>query len=282
MKKILLSLSGLLVAFISFSQDKEAKSFVSPAFETSILFDNSTTSSPFKGSYEFEIHHRFGKINNGITDLFGVYAPSNIRMGLNYGVTDRLMVGFGTIKDKKLQEFQGKYAILRQTDGGEMPVSVSLYGNAVIDAGPKENFYGDDENDYKFSHRMSYFSQLIIARSFGYKYSVQVAPTYMFFKAVEKGRENANFGIHVGGKANVYGSASIIAEYNTILTKQPDSNFDPKPSLAYGIELNSGTHIFQIFATNYKAITGQHNFLFNTNDFTISEYMIGFNITVRF
>jgi len=280
MKKILLSLSGLLIAFTSFSQDKEAKSYESQAFETSILIDNSTTASPFKGSYEFEIHHRFGKINNGITDLFGVYAPSNIRMGLNYGVSDRLMLGYGTTKDKKLQDFQGKYAILRQTTGGEMPVSVSFYGNAVLDARPKENFYGDDEKDYKFSHRMSYFSQLIISRRFSYKYSVQVAPTFMYFNAIEKGRENANFGIHAGGKANVYGSISIIGEFNTILTEQPD--FETKPSLAYGLELNSGTHIFQVFATNYAAIIGQHNFMYNTNDFASSEFMLGFNITVRF
>ncbi|MCF8391898.1 MAG: DUF5777 family beta-barrel protein [Bacteroidales bacterium] len=276
MKKILLSLSGLLIAFVSFSQD--AKSFERPAFETSILIDNQTVATPFKGSLEFEIHHRFGKMNNGITDLYGVYAPSNIRLGFNYGFTDKLMLGFGTTKDYKLQDFQWKYLLLQQTTGGEMPVTVSYYGNAVLDARSDDSFGPADQ--YKFIHRFSYFSQIIVARRFSYKYSLQVAPSMFYYNAVEVGRENLNFGIHAGGKANVIGSASVIAEYDYLFTEQP--GFETKPNLALGVEIGTGTHVFQIFASNYSNIINQRNLLYNTNDFASGEFLLGFNITVRF
>ena len=90
MKKILLIIPGLLICFLTFSQNEEVKKeYEYPAFETSILIDNQTVVTPFKGTYEFEIHHRFGKMSNGITDLYGVYAPSNIRMGFNYGLSKK-------------------------------------------------------------------------------------------------------------------------------------------------------------------------------------------------
>jgi hypothetical protein len=54
--------------------------------------------------------------------LYGIYAPSNIRLGFNYGITSKLTVGFGTEKNNKMQEFLLKYAILSQNRGGTIPV----------------------------------------------------------------------------------------------------------------------------------------------------------------
>ena len=86
------------------------------------------------------------------------------------------MIGAGTTKDYKLQDLQWKYAILQQTRSGSMPVSVSYYGNMVIDARSKDNF--GPEASYRDIHRLSYFTQLIIARKFNLKYSFQVAPGF--------------------------------------------------------------------------------------------------------
>ena len=227
MKKILLIIPGLLICFLTFSQKEEVKKeYEYPAFETSILIDNQTVVTPFKGTYEFEIHHRFGKMSNGITDLYGVYAPSNIRMGFNYGLSKKIMLGIGTTKDYKLQDLQWKYLLLQQTKSGGMPVSVSYFGNVVIDARGNDAF--GPEEDYTFTHRFSYFTQLIVARRFNHKYSLQVAPSFIYYNAIEEGRENANFGIHAGGRAKVIGEMSVIAEYDYLLTDQP--GYDIKPN----------------------------------------------------
>lgn len=278
MKKIIALLLGLFMLIPAFSQDEEEDKPERPAFETSILIDNQTVVSPLKGSFEFQIHHRFGKVNNGITDIFGIYAPSNIRLGLNYGINDRIMVGYGTTKDYKLQDLQWKYALLRQTRSGSMPVTVSYYGNVVLDARGKESF--GPEEQFREIHRFSYFTQLIVARRFSLKYSAQLAPSFIYYNAVPIGMKNANFGFHASGRAKVLGSASIIAEYDQLLTSQ--ENFDPKPNLALGVEIGTATHAFHIFAANYSQIINQRNLLYNTNDFSNGDFLLGFNITVRF
>lgn len=283
MKKYSLLILSLVLLLPVYAQDDDQDLKPErPAFETSILIDNQTVVSPYKGGFEFEIHHRFGVVNNGISDIFGIYAPSNIRLGFNYGLTDKIMLGLGTTKDYKLQDFQWKYSILQQNRGGSIPVTLSYYGNVVLDARSKENeTFGPDEN-FKEMHRFSYFTQLIVAKRFNMKYSLQVAPTFIYYNAVQTGLKNANFGIHAGGRAKVLGGTSIIAEYDQLITKQDDSELDPKPNLAIGLEFGTATHAFQVFAANFSQIIGQRNLLYNQNDFMEGDILLGFNITVRF
>ena len=279
-------LSIALVLFLGipvFAQEEdEGKLPVRAPFETSILIDNHTVVSPPKGALEFQIHHRFGTVKNGITDIFGIYAPSNIRLGFLYGITDKIMVGLGTTKDYKLQDFQAKYAIIQQTRNGKIPVSLSYYGNMVIDARDKKDDPFGPKAEFKEMHRLSYYSQLLVARKFGEKFAFQLAPGFIYYNALQTGLKNANFTIHAGGRAQVIGFNSIIVEYNQLLTQQPDSSMQPKPGLSAGVELGTSTHCFQIFISNTSQIIGQRNLLYNTNDFTKGELHFGFNITVRF
>ncbi len=278
MKSLIAFALTFLLIMPVFSQDENEDKPVRSPFETSLLIDNQTIVSPYKGGLQFEIQHRFGTVKNGITDIFGIYAPSNIRLALNYGITDRLMIGAGTTKDYKLQDIQWKYAILQQTRSGSVPLAISYYGNMVIDARSKDNF--GPEESFRDIHRLSYFTQLIFARKFSYRYSLQVAPGFIYYNSVQEGLQNANFSIHAGGRARVAGPISILAEYDQLLTQQ--DAFDPKPNLAAGIEIGTATHAFQIFFANYSGIINQRNLLYNTNDFTEGDYRLGFNITVRF
>jgi hypothetical protein len=252
-------------------------------FGTGLLIDNQTVETTYKGRLELNIHHRFSLIEN-YHNLFGIYGAANTRLGLNYGITDRLMVGIGTTKDYKLQDLQWKYLILRQTEDNSMPVSLSYYGNIVADAEKKDAF--GPEASFKEIHRLSYFTQLILARKFGEKFSAQIAPSVAYFNAVPVASdtsryENLNFGISAGARYNLFGAHSVIVEYDQLLTKQTIQE-QPKPNLAFGWEINTATHTFQIFAANYSQIISQRNLLFNTNDFAKGKYLIGFNITVRF
>ncbi len=286
MKKILIILSLSLILVPVFSQEETAgPELVTNTFNAATLIENQTVVSPYKGGLELMIHHRFSLIED-IKNLYGIYGAANTRLGLNYGISDRIMLGAGTTKDYKLQDIQWKYAILRQTADNSMPVSLSYYGNMVIDARADENF--GPEESYKFMHRLSYFTQLIIARKFGEKLSLQVAPSAAYFNSVPiysdtTGYKNFNLGIHAGGRYNFVGNHSIMLEYDQLLTKQDLSDEDhPKPNLALGWEINTPTHAFQLFVTNYSNIINQYNLLYNTNDLTDWEFLVGFNITVRF
>jgi len=263
------------------AEDKSAP--VRFTFETGILIDNQTVATPYKGGLELQIHHRFSLIEN-YHNLFGIYGAANTRLGLNYGITDRIMLGIGTTKDYKLQDIQWKYLLLRQKEDNSMPVSLSYYGNLVLDLQRKEVF--GPVASYKDLHRLSFFNQLILARKFNDVFSLQVAPSVIYFNAVpqytnELRYKNLNFGISAGAKATVVGSQSIIIEYDQLLTKQ-DLEEQPKPNLSLGWEIGTATHAFQVFVANYSQIIYQRNLLFNTNDFTKGDYLVGFNITVRF
>jgi hypothetical protein len=263
-------------------QDKSSKP-VRFTFGTSLLVDNHTVESPYKGGLELEIHHRFSTIKN-YHDLFGIYGSANTRLGLNYGITDRLMVGAGTTKDYKLQDIQWKYRILMQTEDNKMPVSLSYYGNIVLDL-RKEDAFGPSAS-YRVIHRLSYFTQLILARKINDMFSVQIAPSLAYFNSVPQytdttGYKNLNFGISAGARANLFGNHSLILEYDQLLTKQ-DLDVQPKPNLALGWEIGTATHTFQVFVANYSQVINQRNLVFNANDFMEGDFLVGFNITVRF
>jgi hypothetical protein len=278
MKKILALLILSLLFIPAFSQDSE--DYPVRLFETSILIDNQTVTTPYKGMLEFEIHHRFGTVNNGIQDLYGLWGPSNIRLGLNYGITDKLMIGIGTAKNYRAQDLAVKYALFRQTTSGSVPVSVTLYGNMGISLLSEEN-YGPSP-DWREIHRLSYMTQAIIGRQFTDKFSLQVAPTFIWFNAVETGYKNANYGISAGARYNVFGSHSIMVEYDQLFNKQENEDYNSKPQLAFGWEIGTATHAFQIFFANYKDILGQYNFVYNQNAIGEGNYLLGLNITVRF
>lgn len=278
MKKILALLILTLLFIPAFSQESE--DYPVRLFETSILIDNQTVTTPFKGMLEFEIHHRFGTVNNGLTDLYGIWGPANIRLGLNYAINDRLMIGAGTAKNYRAQDLAVKYALFRQTSSGSMPVSVTLYGNMGINCLSEENF--GPAHDWREIHRLSYFTQVLVARKFGEKLSLQVAPTFIWLNAVEEGYKNANYGFSAGAKYNVVGSHSIIMEYDQLLNKMDNEELNPKAQFALGWEISTATHAFQLFFANYKDILGQYNFVYNQNSISDFNYLLGLNITVRF
>lgn len=286
MKKALLVLFFAALIIPAFAQDQAAEKSSDPVsytFGTGILIDNQTVETPYKGGLVLQIHHRFSTIEN-YHNLFGIYGSANTRMGLNYGVTDKLMVGVGTTKDYKLQDIQWKYLILQQTQDNSMPVSLSYYGNFVADL-RKEDAFGPADR-YKEIHRLSYFTQLIVARKLNDRFSVQLAPSVTYFNAVPvysdtTGYKNLNFGISAGAKMNITGDHNLILEFDQLLTKQ-DLDEQPKPNLAFGWERSTATHTFQLFVANYSQIINQRNLVFNTNDFTKGDFLFGFNVTVRF
>jgi hypothetical protein len=288
MKKFLIVLSlSLYITSLFAQQDttqtNEKSKPVRFTFGTGILIENQTIATPFKGQLEMEIHHRFSLIKN-YHDLFGIYGSANTSIGLNYGITDRLMIGVGTTKDYQLQDIQWKYQILQQKEDNSMPISVSYYGNIVIDARSKDAF--GPAASYKSIHRLSYFTQIIIARKLTDKISLQVAPSLTYYNSVPQtsdstGYKNLNLGLSAGARINVFGNQSLILEYDQLLTRQ-NIDVQPKPNLSLGWEIGTATHTFQIFATNYNQIINQRNLVYNTNDFKKGEYLIGFNITIRF
>jgi len=275
----ILFIAGLLLFVLSVSSlfaqaDQKDNSPIEPPFSTIRLIDDQTTVNLLKGSLSLEISHRFSEIKD-IKNLYGIYGSANTRLAMNYGITDRIMAGFGTTRDYKLQDFEWKVNLLSQTNSYSMPISLSYHGNMVIDARSKDNF--GPEGEYNFMHRMSYLTELIASSKFG-PLSLQVVPTFAYFNGVAQGFNNINYGVSFGARAQVLGYHSIIFEYG-----QPISQHDAleaKPNVSLGVEIGTGTHSFRIFVANYNDIVKQRNMFFNTNDPMEGNFRFGFNISV--
>jgi len=249
-----------------------------PAFESSFIIDNPTNILFNKNTLEIQMSHRFGLINGGTNDLAGIWAPANIRIGASYAINDRVTVGYGTTKFDRLQDFNLKVALFRQTRSGSMPVSVSYYGNFTIDAHKKENFS-------LRQHRYSYFNQLIIARRFTRLLSIQIAPSISHYNLVESRMRNDVIGLSVGGRYKVSPQTAILVDYSQPFIHHLDGvSFDNDPLAGYsiGVEFATSGHAFQLFISNMNGIVPQKNYMFNHNDFFKGDFLIGFNITRKY
>ncbi|KAA9041085.1 hypothetical protein FW778_03325 [Ginsengibacter hankyongi] len=269
---------------------------VKNTFNSVWILDNQTVMVPVKGTFEADIQHRFGTVENGAKDVWGIYASANMRIGFNYAPVNNLYLGFGLTKNDLLWDGSAKYAIIKQTKG-KYPVSVTYYGNI----GYKSIA---DPSHFLFTYqteRFSFFNELLVARKVSDKLSVQVGagishqnsvPGYYAQKDtttfIYKKQKFDMFTASVCARYQLTGVTAIIIGYDQPLTRFPTDN--PHPNLAFGFEFNTSGHTFQLFAGNYSLLNPQQNSLYNANNpfgFTQTggtkvkggQFLIGFNIT---
>lgn len=273
-------------SFAAFGQDTTAMDEpdnrpVRNPFESGTMIDNQTIVIPTAKTLEGVIEHRFGLINaNGISDVYGIYAPSNIRLGVNYSFTDYLMVGYGYTKDRKLMDLRAKVNILNQTRSGSNPIAVTFYGNMGIKCIDEESF---GEN-YKFTNRLSYFAEVIVARKFNDKFSLQLAPSFSHLNSVDSLYEHDKIGLSFSARYKFSPQSSVMLCYNIPLDlegiyENAEPLGKPKPNLGIGWEIATGTHVFQIFAGTANTLSPQYNMMENQNKWQNGEMMFGFTIT---
>src|SRR5688572_27342205 len=292
MRKILAVLIMCFLSVMIFAQSEEITPLpenkpVRNTFESTILIDNQTVEVPVKGTFQFDMQHRFGTIQNGFDDLFGMYAPSNIRMGVHYAPISKLSVGFGFTKANNLLDFNAKYGLLSQMKEGGMPVSVTYFGNFVLD--PRGE---DDREIFHASDRLSFFHQLIIARKFNDWLSLQIAPSLSHYNLqTNRSLKNDHFAVNVSTQIKITSVTSIIAGIDQPITKHTEGNPspNPNPNISLGIQMSTSSHAFQIFLTNYSRLVPQENNFYHQgnyyDDFSSffdnfgERFRLGFNIT---
>lgn len=266
------------------TENTDDKKPVKDAFESNWLLNNQTMLVPFENTLEFDINHRFGIVKNGFDDMLGMYAPSNIRLGLSYTPKKNLQLGAGMTKEAMMFDFNLKWSILQQTRSGSFPVFITYYANMVIEGTENTVLFVDTtgEDYYKFpsyADRFSFFHQLIIGRKFCNWFSMQVAPSYSHYNLIDTIGNNTlkhdNIAVSVGGRIKVTDQMSVIFAYDHPLTAAENV----KPNAALGVEWSTGSHAFQLFLSPYKSIISQRDIVYNKNDFSKKEFVIGFNIT---
>jgi hypothetical protein len=272
---------------------------VKNTFENIWIIDNQTVMVPIKRSFEMDIMHRFGTLGKGYEDFYGIFETSMIRLGFSYVPVKDLLVGVSVARYHMTWEGYAKYAIIKQTKD-KYPVSVSYYGNMAVDTRKKENFYHR-------SDRFLFFNQILVARKFTNKLSVQVGPSvthqnvvqgYLktsgsiadstYRSSVAGEMKHYHFALSISARYKLKQAMSLLFNYDQPITKHPTDN--PNPNLSLGIEFTTSSHAFQLFFTNYYYMIPSQNNLFNKNNpidikgfnditFHHGNFLIGFNIT---
>jgi hypothetical protein len=300
-KNILFIILFSFISTISVAQDvatdttgvKEKDKPVRSPFGSGYLIDAQTTFIPAAHTLEAIIQHKFGPIENGHSDLWGIYAPgSNIRLGLNYVVKKNVQVGIGITKKNMATDLNVKWTIFNQTRKNTCPVAVAFFGNVAVDgrnvsafeSGKVREAFSGPVSEFAFSDRLSYFSQLIIGRKFNDWLSLQAAVSFTHYNSVGTLYDHDKIGVHFNGRIKVSSQGAIIFNYDEPLrikdiSEQHEWTNPSKSNLSFGYEISTGTHVFQIYMGTFSGLIPQDNMMWNQNDISKHQFSIGFNIT---
>ena len=229
-----------------------------------------------EGQLDFRISHRFGELNPGAYDLWGL-DQANIHFSLEYGITNWVMVGLGRGTYEKTFDGFTKFSLLRQSSGERtMPVSVSWLSSMAVNS-----LRWQGPGDLNFWHRVSYVHQLLVGRKFSERFSLGMNPTYVHRNMVATELDpNDLFAAGVGARFKLTKRVSINAEYYYVVPPVNDyrslKTYDP---LSVGFDIETGGHVFQIHLTNSLAMIEKGFIGETTGNWLDGGIHIGFNIS---
>jgi hypothetical protein len=294
MKKFVIILALLLANNLFAQEDllkmmeEEAPSKPTPVFATfkSTRLVNLQTNEQMKAKHiDFRIQHRFQPMQIDKENVYGLYNMFGIdgavmRLGLEYGVTDKLMLGLGRSNIGKTYDLMAKYKILQQTRGKKsMPVSVNYFGNVGITTLE----FADKTRDNFFTSRLSFVHQLIITRKFNDYVSVAITPTMVHQNLVENKLQSHDiYALGLGASIKISRSARFNFEYIPRLNARNDKKLDGTQyydAFAFGLDIETGGHVFQLHFTNGAGLIEQQFISQNTNKLSLNSLRFGFNLS---
>ncbi|MDE3142925.1 MAG: hypothetical protein KGL19_02140 [Bacteroidota bacterium] len=255
----------------------KTRSFVTGTFKATHVVNMQTVEGVAAGALSFVIQHRFGQLNSGAYNFFGL-DNATLRLGLDYGITDRLTAGIGRSSYQKTFDGYLKYKLIRQTDGNnQTPVTVSILGRINYFT---MNFL--DKPYLDLTYRTSYIGQLLIARKFNRALSLQIAPTYLHYNLVPTiSDKNDEFAFGFGGRIKFNKRMSINAEYNYLLPNQTVST-TVYNSFSLGWDIETGGHVFQLILSNSQGLVESQYIGATTDSWGNGGIYFGFNISRNF
>jgi hypothetical protein len=285
MKKVFLNTFLMLASLQLCSQDlldilereaPEIENIVSATFKGTRIVNGHSIENRKNKELEFIISHRFGRVNTGFEELFGL-DQANIRFALEYGLTDDLTVGLGRSSFEKTYDGYLKYSLFKQKTGANaFPFAVSLFGS--IAAKSQKAIPGEERT---FAESLFYVGQVLIAKKVNSSLSVQLTPTYVHRNLVAIDADPHDiFALGFGTRVKVSKRVSLNAEYYQQFDKLESIN--ARNSLAFGVDIESGGHVFQIILSNAITMVEKSFITETTGNFFGGDIHLGFNLSRTF
>jgi hypothetical protein len=258
-----------------FGDVEETTNYDYATFKTTRVVLGQSVENPAPGVLLFLIQHHFGRLNSGAYELWGL-DQATIRLGLEYGINDRLAVGIGRGTYQKTFDGFVKAKILRQSTGRkEMPVTLSYFGSAALNS----LRWQEPERNNFFTSRLSFVHQLLLARKFSPGLSLQLTPTLVHNNLVATTEDkNSVFATGIGGRVKLTNRVSLNAEYFYVFPDQIVSR-EYNNSFSIGFDIETGGHVFQLFFTNSNPIFERGFITETVGQWTDGDIYFGFNIS---
>ncbi len=251
--------------------------YVSATFKSTRIVNGHSVERMSEGQLDFRISHRFGQLNTGAYNLWGL-DQANIHFSLEYGITNWVMVGVGRGTYEKTFDGFTKFSILRQSTGErKMPISVSYFTSMAVNTLKWEV----PNTTLPFWDRTSFVHQLLIGRKFNERFSFELNPTFVHRNMVATELDpNDLFSMGAGARLKLSKRVSINVEYYYVLPPMNDyrsqKTYDP---LSVGFDIETGGHVFQLFLSNSLAMIEKGFIGETTGNWADSGIHFGFNVS---
>ncbi|UOG74116.1 DUF5777 family beta-barrel protein [Hymenobacter tibetensis] len=256
--------------------DSLRREYVTATFKGTRIVNGHSIETPGRGSMLFLISHRFGTLNSGAYEFFGL-DQATIRLGLEYGLTDRLAVGVGRSSLEKTYDGFVKYKVLRQSSGPRpLPVSVTLLATSAV-----STLKFQPQPERSTTSRFTYTYQALLARKFSSNLSVQLMPTLVHRNYVALRRDqNDVYALGAAARQKLTKRVALTAEYYYVLPGNTADDY--RNSLALGFDIETGGHVFQLHFTNSQGMIEKFFIPQTTGNFFDGDIYFGFNISRAF
>lgn len=246
-------------------------------FKGTRLINGHSIENRKQGVLEFLISHRFGRLNDGVDELFGL-DDSNIRIALEYGLTDDIMLGVGRSSFDKAYDGFVKYRLLKQSRGEKnTPLSLSVFGSISIRT--LKDYL--PENKPNLQQKTSYVTQLLIARKFNEHFSFQLTPTWVHRNLTKiEADPHDIWAVGMGARLKLSKRIALNTEY--FYTLNPLKSLEVNNSFALALDIETGGHIFQLIFSNANTMIEKTFITETTSDFFKGDIHFGFNISRAF
>ena len=255
-------------------QDSAQTVPVTATFKSTRVVNGQSVETMKKKHLDFRISHRFGKLNSGAYQFFGL-DQATMRLGFEYGLTDDLEIGVGRSTSQKVYDFFAKYKVLKQTTGARnIPVSITLFGGTGVATVDKER---------EFQDKLYYTAQVLIARKFGERLSLQLSPTYLYRTMPDvQGDEKVVLAVGIGGRFKLSKRVSLNGEYFYTAREKNTLTAPYHDSMSFGVDIETGGHVFQLHFTNSLGMIEKQFIGETTGTWGKGDIHYGFNISRTF
>jgi len=236
---------------------------VEATFKATHIVLSQSTETQKKRDLDFRIRHHFGDIGGEFGNshtLWGLDVASDLYIGFDYGITDKLTIGIGRSKHDELFNFLIKQKLVQQKTNG-MPFNLTLFAQMGLVA--REAFATNEFATY--GDRMTYFIQPMLSRKFSSNFSFQVMPALLMrSKTVGLTDPKELFSLGFAGRLKLNKRLSFVAEYTLVNElSRNDLVAELYNPLGIGLEIETGGHIFSLNFMNSEYIN-ENSFIPNT------------------